>query len=107
MTRPRIGVLVASGPAEGDLAAVESAVRGALAAGADVGLFLMDDGVGYASDARLKALIDAGAEVALCAMDAEARGVSCAEAAAAGVLIGSQYDHARLLRDSEHFLSFT
>jgi hypothetical protein len=40
-------------------------------------------------------------------MDAEERGIDCQAAAAAGVIIGSQHDHARLLRDSDHFLSFT
>ena len=67
----------------------------------------MDDGVGYALDPRLRAFVDSGVEVALCAMDAEARGLDCQRAAAAGILVGSQHDHARLVRDSDRFLSFT
>jgi len=104
---PRIGILVATGPDAGDFALIESAVAGGLAAGADVSIFLMDAGVGYALDRRLRPLLDSGVEVALCAMDAEARGLDCQAAAAAGVVLGSQHDHARLLRDSDRFLSFT
>jgi sulfur relay (sulfurtransferase) complex TusBCD TusD component (DsrE family) len=103
----RLGILVASGPAEGDFPLIASALDGALRDGVDAALFLMDDGVGYALDARVQPFLAAGVEVALCAMDAESRSIDCQAAAAAGVIIGSQHDHARLLRDSDRFLSFT
>ena len=103
----RLGILLATGPQEGDFSVVESAVVAAQARGEDVDLFLMDAGVDYALDARLRAFVDAGVEVSLCAMDAEARGVDCQRVEAAGLVLGSQHDHARLLRDSDRFLSFT
>ena len=103
----RLGVLLASGPDEGDLPLVEALVRAALREGHDVDLFLMDEGVACALDGRLRALVEAGAEATVCAMDAEARGLSADAIVAAGVQLGSQHDHARLLRDSDRFLSFT
>lgn len=105
--RPQLGVLVATGPGEGDFPSLESALLGAAQAGEEAALFLMDDGVFYALDPRLRRFIDAGVEVSLCAMDAEARGVDCDAAAAAGVILGGQPDHARILRDCDRFLSFT
>jgi sulfur relay (sulfurtransferase) complex TusBCD TusD component (DsrE family) len=103
----QLGILVATSPRADDFALFASHVKAALERGHEVALFLMDDGTGYALDARVIALIDAGVEVAMCAMDAERRGIDCAQAEAAGVLVGSQYDHARLVRDSDRFLSFT
>ena len=111
MSSPRsakkLGILLASGPRDGDFSVVESAIRGAQARGEEVALFLMDAGVDYALEARLLALVDAGLDVSLCAMDAEAHGLDGARLQAAGITLGSQHDHARLLRDSDRFLSFT
>lgn len=102
----RLGLLLCTAPEEGDLPVVEAAARAALAAGHEVGLFLMDAGVTCAQDPRLRALLDEGVDATACATDAEARGVSAA-LEAAGVRLGSQRDHARLLRDSDRFLAFT
>ena len=90
-----------------DFTCVDSALRGALAQGGDASLFLMDQGVCYAADPRLLPLIAAGVDVALCASDAEAHGLDLDLAAARGILLGSQHDHARLVRDCDRFLSFT
>jgi hypothetical protein len=57
----------------------------------------MDDGVCAQGAPRLRALIDAGAEVALCAQDAESRGMHPYDG---GPRFGSQYDHARMMRDA-------
>ncbi|MCS6913980.1 MAG: DsrE family protein [Myxococcales bacterium] len=102
----RLGILLASGPEEGDLPLVEAVARAALAQGRQVGLFLMDAGCSWALDGRLQALIRDGVEATICAMDAEARGLDVAAIAAAGVHLGSQHDHARLVRDSHRFLCF-
>jgi hypothetical protein len=60
-------------------------------------IFLMDDGVCAQKEPRLRGLIDQGAEVALCAMDAEARGLAAYDG---GPRFGSQYDHAQMIRDA-------
>lgn len=103
----RLGVLLASGPDEGDFPLVEAAVQAALAAGAEAAVFLMDAGVAYARDPRLRALCDAGLEVTVCASDALAAGLTEPELQSAGVRLGSQRDHGRLLRRSDRFLAFT
>ncbi len=70
----------------------------------DCALFLMDDAVLGAHDPRLHALIDQGAEVSLCAMDAESRGITPRDR---GPRFGSQYDHATLVRDSARIIALT
>jgi hypothetical protein len=66
-------------------------------------LFLMDDGVRLAVDARLQKLIDAGLEVTMCATDAETRTISAPD----GVRLGSQHDHALMIRDAQRILALT
>lgn len=107
VTSPLLGVLIASAPGEGDPPLLEALCRGALLAGWQVEIFLMDDGIGYAGQPALRGLIELGVEACACAMDAEARGVSGPALEAAGVRAGSQHDHARLVRDSRRFLAFT
>ena len=67
-------------------------------------LFLMDDGVRAAADARLRGAIDDGLDASLCAMDAEARGVA---AVAGGPRFGSQWDHATMVRDAARVVAMT
>jgi hypothetical protein len=70
----------------------------------DAQLFLMDEGVRAAADPRLRAAIDDGLEAALCAMDAEARGVAFVDG---GPRFGSQFDHAVMLRDAVRVVAMT
>ena len=67
-------------------------------------LFLMDEGVRAAAAPRLVAAIDDGLDAALCAMDAEARGVT---ATAGGPRFGSQWDHATMVRDAARVVAMT
>lgn len=103
----RLGVLIASSPDEGDAPLIASAVQAALQAGDHIELFLMADGVHYALSASIAAFIAAGADVTICAMDAEAHALDPDRITAAGVTLGSQRDHAHILRRSDRFLSFT
>lgn len=103
----RLGVLIASSPSEGDCPLIESAVSGALLCGDSIDLFLMGDGVHYALTSSVRTFVAAGVEVTVCAMDAEAQHLDLDQAAAAGVVLGSQRDHAHLLLRSDRFLSFT
>lgn len=103
----RLGVLIASAPEEGDAPLIASAVEAALHAGDYIELFLMADGVHYALSANIAAFIAAGAEVTICAMDAEASALALDRIVAAGVTLGSQRDHAHILLRSDRFLSFT
>lgn len=103
----QLGVLVATAPEEGDLPALQSLIQDALRSGHDIDLFLMDQGVRYALDANLGLWVAAGVDVTLCAHDADAQGIDTAAVAARGVVLGSQRDHAHLLRHSDRFYSFT
>jgi len=67
-------------------------------------LFLMDDGVRVAADARLRAAIDDGLDASLCAMDAEARAVA---PVVGGPRFGSQWDHATMVRDAVRVVAMT
>ena len=70
----------------------------------DAQLFLMDEGVRAAGDSRLRAAIDDGLEAALCAMDAEARGIF---PVAGGPRFGSQFDHAVMIREATRVVAMT
>jgi sulfur relay (sulfurtransferase) complex TusBCD TusD component (DsrE family) len=102
-----LGVLIATAPEEGDLPTLRSLLHEALQRGHDVDLFLMDAGVHYALDANLALWVAAGVDVTLCAHDAEAQGIDLRAAAARGVVLGTQRDHAQILRRSDRFYSFT
>jgi hypothetical protein len=67
-------------------------------------IFLMDDGVCAQGAPRVRSLIDAGTDVTLCAMDAEARREVAYDG---GPRFGSQYDHARLVRDAACVVAVT
>lgn len=100
-------MLIAASPDEGDAPLIAAAVEPALHAGDHIDLFLMADGVHYALAASTAAFIAAGAEVTVCAMDAEAHSLDLDRVVAAGVMLGSQRDHARIMLRSDRFLSFT
>jgi hypothetical protein len=96
---PSLGVLVADA---GRLGVAVELVRCIPRSPVEASLFLMDDAVEVAHDPRLRALLDDGAEVALCAGDAEARGVRPLDG---GPRFGSQYDHAVMMRDAARVIS--
>jgi hypothetical protein len=97
---PSLGILLADRTLIGVAVELARAGQGAEHAA----LFLMDDGVRAASDPRLGALLDEGAEIAVCAMDAEARGLSPVDG---GPRFGSQYDHAVMIRDAARIVALT
>jgi hypothetical protein len=70
-------------------------------------LFLMDEGVRAAGEARLAAAIDDGLDAALCAMDAEARGLAPDALRGCGPRFGSQWDHATMVRDAARVVAMT
>jgi hypothetical protein len=67
-------------------------------------LFLMDDAVRVAADARLRAAIDDGLDASLCAMDADARSIA---PVVGGPRFGSQWDHATMVRDAVRVVAMT
>jgi hypothetical protein len=70
-------------------------------------LFLMDDAVRAAALPLLRAAIDEGLDVALCAMDAQARGIRADTLLGGGPRFGSQWDHAVMVRDAARVVAMT
>ena len=98
-----LGIVLATPPARGDFEHVEGLARAARGRGLEVGLFLMDEAVRWAGDPRLAGLLDEGCEVTAC-------GLSLTRAALeplTGVVVGSQDDHAALVRRAERMVAFT
>jgi sulfur relay (sulfurtransferase) complex TusBCD TusD component (DsrE family) len=80
--------------------------RAARAAGVEVGVFAMDDGVAAlaADPAAVAALVDDDCDVVACAHSAHVRGLTEADV---GVLLGSQDDHAALVHRADRVVAFT
>jgi hypothetical protein len=97
----RLGIVVATPPARGDLERAERLARAARAARVEVGLFFMAEAAAFGGDPRAAALIEEGCEVTVCGTNFGAR------PPAAGVAVGSQDDHARLVGWAERVVAFT
>ncbi len=108
----KIGILLTTSPESQNSYTVVQLARAALNQGHQVSLFVMDDGVFNLKanpknlwSAEFSALIQAGAQITLCASNAESRGLEKGELID-GVVFGSQYDHAMILKESDRFLVF-
>src|SRR5262249_36399422 len=97
----RLALIVATPPARGDFERAERLARAARGRGLEVDGFLMSDAAGWAADARAAALVEDGCEVVVCSTNFGDR------PAAAGVLVGSQDDHARMVGRADRVLAFT
>jgi hypothetical protein len=99
----RLAIVVSRGDDWRDARELAIAAR---AAGADVALFAMDEAVpALAADGDGRgALIDADCDVVACATTAHGLGLS---AAAVGVVLGSQDDHAAIVHKADRVVAFT
>jgi len=90
----------------GDLGRATRLAHAARAAGVEVAIFAMHDGVSAIAEARaeLTALLDADCDVIACASSAHDRGLGEADV---GVLLGSQDDHAAIVHRADRVVSFT
>lgn len=98
----KLGILLTTTPENENTHTVVKLAEAALATGKAVSIFLMCDGVHNLQDKRFTSLIDKGVNVAVCAHNAEQRGVAQRE----GVVWGSQYDLASIVEESDRFLAF-
>lgn len=101
----RLALVLATPAASGDARAVIELARAARRADAPVDVFAMGRGVEAlaAEAAAVAALLDEGCEILACATSCAALGVELAP----GVTLGSQDDHAALVRRADRVLSFT
>ncbi len=97
----RLALIVATPAARGDFERAERLARAARGRGLEVAIFLMADAAGWAADARAAALVEDGCEVVVCGTNLGER------AAAAGVVVGSQDDHARIVSRADRVVALT
>ena len=71
--KKKLGVLLSTGPEHANLAAAAGLSEAALARGADLYLYLIDDGVRALDDPRIRALPGRGAKVFVCAYGCQKR----------------------------------
>ncbi|MCB9563920.1 MAG: DsrE family protein [Kofleriaceae bacterium] len=102
----QLAIVLATGPARGDLRRAADLARAARAVGVEVAMFAMHDGVDAlaAAPGTVAALLDDDCEIIACASSATARGLGEADL---GVLLGSQDDHAALVHRAGRVVSFT
>jgi sulfur relay (sulfurtransferase) complex TusBCD TusD component (DsrE family) len=94
-----LGIVVATPPVRGDFERAERLARAARAAGHEVKLFLMAEAAIWGTDARAGALLDEGCDIIVCATNLGER------KAALGVDVGSQDEHAALLRRADRVVA--
>ena len=87
---------------EADWPHVEALARTARRRGLEVGVFLMDEAVSWAADARASALLDEGCDVWACGLSLTRAGLE----AVRGVVAGSQDDHAALVHRADKVVAF-
>jgi sulfur relay (sulfurtransferase) complex TusBCD TusD component (DsrE family) len=100
----RLAIILSTPPERGDLERVERLARAARVRGVDVGIFLMDAAVVWGAHERASRLVNEdGCDVFLCGTNAVKLGVVLA----AGVVEGSQDDHAALVHRADRVVAFT
>jgi len=97
----RLALVVTTAPERGDFERAERLARAARLRGLDVDLFLMAEAAVWAADPRAAALVEDGCEVVVCGTNFGAR------APAAGVIVGSQDDHARMVSRADRVVALT
>ncbi len=97
-----IGLLVTSSPESENCRTVMKITEAALRQGHRVRIFLMQDGVYHIFRDDFMDLSGMGAQIILCAHNAEERKLPRRE----GVLFGSQYDLSEIIAKADAFLAF-
>jgi hypothetical protein len=96
-----LGIVVSTPPGRGDLLRAGSLARAARAAGHEVALFVMSDAAPWAATPAAAALVEEGCDVVVCATSlGDGR-------PAAGVVLGSQDDHAALVARADRLVALT
>jgi sulfur relay (sulfurtransferase) complex TusBCD TusD component (DsrE family) len=100
----RLGLVLAT-DLEADRGLCQRLARAALAAGHEVRLFLMHEGIAFATRPELAELCEAGVEAVACGTNALQRGLDLLALPGGGVAEGSQLDHARLVRECDRVVT--
>ena len=81
LTRKKLGLMVSTGPGHANLETALGLGRAALARGAEVYLYLIDDAVAAVEDPRLQELAGRGLRLFVCAYGCQKRGQPLSERA--------------------------
>lgn len=100
--KPKIGLLLTTSTESENTRTIIKLAEAALDEGMEVSVFLMCDGIYNINAEAFNALAERGAELCLCAYNAEQRKVEKKEP----VLFGSQYDLANMVAEADRFLAF-
>ena len=76
MAARKLGLLLSTAPSHASVETVVQVAQAALRQGAEVYLYLIDEGVKMATDQRYLGLIDAGVKMSVCAYGCQQYGVS-------------------------------
>lgn len=100
--RKILGILLATSPQNFDKNIVIGITEASIKMGIKVKIFLMDDGIYNLYDEKFMKLIDYGAEVSLCSLNAKERKIQEIK----NVRFGSQFDHAEIVKHCDRYLGF-
>jgi len=98
----KLGILVSSPPAKGDLVHVRGLAAAALARGVDVYLYLIDEGTRYYGAPDLDALKAQGLKLYVCAYGGKQRGIE----PDAGAVFGGLSALGGILEGCDRFVAF-
>ena len=79
VAKKKLGILLSTGPEHPNLDTAVGLGTAALSRGADLYLYLIDDGVRVLQDARIRSLPDRGAKLFVCAYGCQRRGIALEE----------------------------
>lgn len=99
----RLGIILAHGPASAEARIALELSLAAREAGVGVHLFAMDDGVRIGDAPFYRELADAVDALVLCGTNCERRAVVAPE----GARVGSQHDHATIVRSCDRVVALT
>jgi sulfur relay (sulfurtransferase) complex TusBCD TusD component (DsrE family) len=99
----KLGILLTTSPENENTHTCIRLAEATLASGRKVQIFLMCDGVYNIQHNAFLALHEKGAEIILCALNAQERSLDERQ----GVISGSQYDLATIVHESKRFVSLT
>jgi len=102
MTAKRLGILLTTSPEHANTHSVIRVAEAALRRGIEVRIFLMCDGVLNVNHVPFLSLLDKGANICLCQQNLNER----FQDETNGVMLGSQYDFACNIRDSDRVIAF-
>ena len=102
MKKRKLGILLTTSPEDESTHTVLKLAEVALAAGYEVEIFLMRDGVYNVQRKDFLALGGQGARLSLCALNVEQRSLPRLE----GILFAGQYHLAQMVAECDRFLAF-